>query len=87
MNSNAIIKVCSYCKGAGFLRVKREDVPPQMNIARAIVIRANGQKEPAITSGYQADNRIVELEFKCNRCRETGEVMWTRGKSISPLIS
>jgi hypothetical protein len=75
-----LMKVCTHCQGDGFWRRLVKDVHPQQNIANAIAIYADGSRASAM---YQC-GLPVSYEFPCFKCSSTGEIQWTRGKSIHP---
>lgn len=80
-----LMKVCPHCKGDGFWRRSVAETHPQQNIYRATAIYADGARFPgyAMRPNYE---RPITYEFPCFKCSSTGELQWTRGKSVTPLI-
>lgn len=77
-----IMKVCDHCKGDGFWRRLTKDVRPEQNCANATVIFADGGRYPAMYAPIS--ERPASYEFPCVKCSQTGEINWTRGKSLTP---
>ena len=80
------MKICDHCKGDGFWRRAVKDTHPQQNVFRATAIYADGARLPAQLTRPTYEQPIT-YEFPCFKCSETGEIQWTRGKSIPPLSS
>lgn len=82
-----VIKVCDCCKGDGFYRCARNDVHPLTNIAYAVAIYANGHRFPAVGSVIHPLDEPTFYEFVCNQCSGRGDIQWTRGRSLPPIVS
>lgn len=78
-----LMKQCANCRGDGFFRLAKSDVHPQMNVANARTIWKQTGRYPATLAEYH-DN-IAAYEFDCLRCQKTGEIVWRRGKSLTPV--
>jgi RecJ-like exonuclease len=78
-----IIKVCPNCKGDGFYRLMRHQIDPLTNVHGARPIR-KPMKQTHHGELHDYYVSIIGYEFDCRRCRKTGELTWTRGKSLVP---
>jgi hypothetical protein len=74
--------VCPTCKGDGFYRIAKADAHPWLNVATAKVICRPVQPSGDTLLDYYRS--ITAYEYNCLRCRGTGELAWTRGRSLIP---
>lgn len=80
-----ILKVCHHCGGKGFTRRNPDKLHPFTNVAHATSVYADGSKEPTVCRTKWLEP-VKYLEFPCLTCEGLGEFLWTRGKSLTPIL-